>query len=117
MARDGTGGEKGRGVICSRGHARKYTFPIPFCMIPHRGRTSTRLVGTGAAERSFEEKTAFSADSSRSNRWYSRERTATSRKKGIETGLFLCRKLTEELWSAGSSSRLSWSIDDRHVGR
>lgn len=101
MAWDGTGGEKGRGVICSRGHTRKYTFPISFCMIPHRGRTSRWLVGTGAAKRSFGEKTQPSpltrleaTDGIGGRRRQPRE------EKRVETGLFLCRELTWELWSA-----------------
>lgn len=102
------GEKKGRAVSCGRRHTRKYTFPIPFCMIPHRGRTSTRLVGTGAAKRSFEEKTQPSpltrleaTDGIRG-----RGRKPRGRKR-TGTGLFMCRKLTEELWSAGRS-RLSW---------
>lgn len=117
MARDGRGGEKGLGVVCSRGHTRKYTFPIPFCMIPHRGRTSTRLVGTGAAERSFKEKTQPSPLTRLEATDGIRGRGRQPRgRKGLRRGLFLCRKLTEEIWSAGRS-RLSWSVDNRHAGR
>jgi hypothetical protein len=46
MVRADADGGKGRRVIRSRGNNRNHTFPISFCMIPHRGSTSTRLVGT-----------------------------------------------------------------------
>lgn len=88
LRRDRMGGKRGQGVIYSRGCTREHTFPIPFCMIPHRGRTSAKLVGARADTREIMggEDTAFSLTRLEATGEIRGKKAATSRVRRNERG-------------------------------